>query len=76
MSFAGTKFARAACTLVEIVIVIAMIALLAASALPGFLRARKRSQTAHIPNDLRLTKATADPCAIDASNKTRDLVGA
>jgi Tfp pilus assembly protein FimT len=73
---AGTKFARAACTLVEIVIVIAMIALLAASALPGFLRARKRSQTAHIPNDLRLTKVTADPRAIDESNKTRDPVGA
>ena len=76
MSFAGTKLARAACTLVEIVIVIAIIALLAASALPGFLRARKRSQTTHIPNDLRLTKATADPCAIDESNKTRDPVGA
>ncbi len=75
MSFAGTKFARAACTLVEIVIVIAIIALLAASALPGFLRARKRSQTAHIPNDLRLTKAMADPCAIDESNKTRNPVG-
>jgi len=69
MSFAGTKFARAACTLVEIVIVIAIIALLAASALPGFLRARKRSQTAHILNHLRLTKATAE------SNKTCHLVG-
>ena len=76
MSFAGTKFARAACTLVEIVIVIAIIALLAASALPGFLRARKRSQTMHIPNDLRLPKATTDPCASDESNKTRHPVGA
>ena len=76
MSFAGTKFARAACTLVEIVIVIAIIALLAASALPGFLRARKRSQTTQIPNDLRFTKATADPCASDESNKNRDPVGA
>ncbi len=76
MSFGRTKFARAACTLVEIVIVIAIIAVLAASALPGFLRARKRSQTTHIPNDLRLTKATADPCAISGSDKTRDPVGA
>jgi Tfp pilus assembly protein FimT len=75
MSFAGTKFARATCTLVEIVIVIAIIALLAASALPGFLRSRKRSQTAHTPNHLRLTKATADPCAIGESNKIRDPVG-
>ena len=76
MSFAGTKFARAACTLVEIVIVIAIIALLAASAVPGFLRSRKRSQTAHVPSDLRLNKATADPCAIGKGNKTPDPVGA
>ena len=76
MNFAGTKFARAACTLVEIVIVIAIIALLAASALPGFLRARKRSQTAHSLNHLRLTRAMADPCASDESNKTRHPVGA
>jgi Tfp pilus assembly protein FimT len=76
MRFARTKFARATCTLVEIVIVIAIIALLTASALPSFLRARKRSQTAHIPNDLRLTKATADTCTIGESNKTRDPVGA
>ena len=76
MSFAGRKFARAACALVEIVIVIAIIALLAASALPGFLRARKRSQTAHSLNHLRSTKATADPRAIDESNKTCHPVGA
>ena len=76
MSFAGTKFARAAYTLVEIVIVIAIIALLAESPLPGLLRARKRRQTAHSLNHLRLTKDTADPYAIDESNKTRDPVSA
>jgi type II secretory pathway pseudopilin PulG len=46
MSFAGRKFARAACALVEIVIVIAIIALLAASALPGFLRAQAQPDRA------------------------------
>jgi Tfp pilus assembly protein FimT len=76
MSFAGRKFARAACTLVEIVIVTAIIALLAASALPGFLRARKRSQAAHSLNHLRLTEPTADPCAIEESKETYDSVGA
>jgi len=76
MTFAEPKFARAVCTLVEVVIVITIIGLLAASALPGFLRARKRSQTAHIPNNLRLTRATPDPCAIEESKETRDPVGA
>jgi prepilin-type N-terminal cleavage/methylation domain-containing protein len=40
MGFALTKFARAAFTLVEIMIAVAVIALLAAIAIPGFLRAR------------------------------------
>jgi len=40
-------------TVIEIMIVLAFIALLAASAVPGFLRARKRSQASLILNDLR-----------------------
>ena len=38
------RLAEAAFTLVEIMIVISLITLLAAIALPGFLRARERSQ--------------------------------
>ena len=45
---------RGAFTLVEIMIVVAIIALLAAIAVPGFLRARKRSQASRIVNDLRM----------------------
>ena len=40
---------RAGFTLVEIMIVVAIIALLAAIAVPGFLRSRKRSQATAIP---------------------------
>ncbi len=41
-------------TLVEIMIVVAIIALLAAIAVPGFLRARKRSQATTVLNDARI----------------------
>ncbi len=45
---------RAGFTLVEIMIVVAIIALLAAIAVPNFLRARKRSQATTILNTLRM----------------------
>lgn len=56
---------RAAFTLVEIMIVVAIIALLAAIAVPGFLRARKRSQASKILNDLRLIDGAVDQYAIE-----------
>ncbi len=52
-------------TLVEIMIVVAIIALLAAIAVPGFLRARKRAQGTSIKNDLRLIDAAVDQYAIE-----------
>ena len=54
-------------TLVEIMIVVAIIALLAAIAVPGFLRARKRSQASKILNDLRLIDSAVDQYAIEKS---------
>ena len=60
---------RAGFTLVEIMIVVAIIALLAAIAVPGFLRARKRSQASRILNDLRLIDSAVDQYAIE-TNKT------
>ena len=56
-------------TLVEIMIVVAIIALLAAISVPGFLRARKRSQGTIIKNDLRWIDSAKDQYAIEY-NKT------
>jgi len=65
---------RGGFTLVEIMIVVAIIALLAAIAVPGFLRARKRSQASKIINDLRLIDAAVDQYAIETSKKSGDPV--
>ena len=65
---------RAGFTLVEIMIVVAIIALLAAIAVPGFLRARKRSQASRILNDLRLIDGAVDQYAIETGRKTGDAV--
>jgi prepilin-type N-terminal cleavage/methylation domain-containing protein len=61
---------RAGFTLVEIMIVVAIIALLAAIAVPGFLRARKRSQASRILNDLRLIDSAVDQYAIENNKST------
>jgi prepilin-type N-terminal cleavage/methylation domain-containing protein len=61
-------------TLVEIMIVVAIIALLAAIAVPGFLRARKRSQAAKILNDLRMIDAAVDQYAIETNRSTGNTV--
>ena len=61
-------------TLVEIMIVVAIIALLAAIAVPGFLRARKRSQASRILNDLRMIDSAVDQYAIETNRKTGDVV--
>ncbi|PZR75143.1 MAG: prepilin-type cleavage/methylation domain-containing protein [Chthoniobacterales bacterium] len=67
-----TKFShyRQGFTLVEIMIVVAIIALLASIAVPGFLRARKRSQASRILNDLRLIDGACDMYAIETNKAT------
>ena len=65
---------RGGFTLVEIMIVVAIIALLAAIAVPGFLRARKRSQASRILNDLRMIDSAVDQYAIETNRKTNDPV--
>src|SRR6476620_6940015 len=65
---------RSGFTLVEIMIVVAIIALLAAIAVPGFLRARKRSQASKIINDLRLIDSAVDQYAIENNKLTGTTV--
>ena len=67
-----TRFSqnRRGFTLVEIMIVVAIIALLASIAVPGFLRARKRSQASRIINDLRLIDSALDMYAIETNRAT------
>src|ERR1041385_5999846 len=69
-----SKSRRTGFTLVEIMIVVAIIALLAAIAVPGFLRARKRSQASRILNDLRMIDAAVDQYAIETNRSTGNTV--
>ena len=61
---------RGGFTLVEIMIVVAIIALLAAIAVPGFLRARKRAQATRILNDLRMIDSAVDQYAIETNKSS------
>ena len=65
---------RGGFTLVEIMIVVAIIALLAAIAVPGFLRARKRSQASRILNDLRMIDSAVDQYAIETNRSYGNTV--
>jgi prepilin-type N-terminal cleavage/methylation domain-containing protein len=65
---------RGGFTLVEIMIVVAIIALLAAIAVPGFLRARKRSQASRVINDLRLIDSAVDQYAIENNKASGQIV--
>ena len=61
-------------TLVEIMIVVAIIALLAAIAVPNFLRSRKRSQATRILEDLRMIDGAVDQYAIEANKSPGNTV--
>ena len=65
---------QAAFTLVEIMIVVAIIGLLAALAIPGFVKARKQSQGRRILNDARQIDAAIDQWALENGKKDNDAV--
>ena len=54
-------------TLVEIMIVVALLLLISALAIPNFLRARKRAQATRILDDLRLIDGALDLYAMENS---------
>ncbi|MFZ1218354.1 MAG: type II secretion system protein [Chthoniobacterales bacterium] len=62
-------------TLVEIMIVVAIIALLAVIAVPGFLRARKRTQAGRVLNDLRMIDSAVHQYAIETNRPGGFAVG-
>ena len=64
----------AAFTLVEIMIVVAIIGLLAAIAIPNFVKARATSQMNACINNLRQIDAAANEFALEKGQKTDDAI--
>jgi prepilin-type N-terminal cleavage/methylation domain-containing protein len=65
---------RSAFTLVEIMIVVAIIGLLAALAVPGFVKARKQSQGRRTLNDCRQQDAAIDQWALETGQTDGNAV--
>ena len=63
-------------TLVEIMIVVAIIAILAAIAIPNFVKSRKRSQTNACIANLKQIQGAKEQCLLDAKDPAADLFGA
>jgi prepilin-type N-terminal cleavage/methylation domain-containing protein len=62
-------------TLVEIMIVVAIIGLLAAIAIPNFVKARESSQLNAIFNNLRIIEGAKDQWAMENKKGSGDTVG-
>jgi prepilin-type N-terminal cleavage/methylation domain-containing protein len=66
---------KAGFTLVEIMIVVAIIGLLAAIAIPNFVKARENAQLNSIFNNLRIIEGAKDQWALENKKGTGDTVG-
>ena len=65
---------RGGFTLVEIMIVVAIIGLLAAIAVPSFIRARRRSQGTTVLNECRQVDGAIDQWALENNKTSGDTV--
>jgi prepilin-type N-terminal cleavage/methylation domain-containing protein len=61
-------------TLVELMLVVGIIALMAALAIPSYLRARKRSQATHILDDLRAIDNAMDLFAVEFNKAGHEVL--
>jgi type IV pilus assembly protein PilA len=61
-------------TLVEIMIVVAIIGLLAAIAIPNFVKARESAQLNSVLNNLRIIEGAKDQWALESKKGTGDTV--
>lgn len=66
---------NSAFTLVEIMIVVAIIGLLAAIAIPNFVKARENAQLNSIFNNLRILEGAKDQWALEQKKGTGDSIG-
>lgn len=72
MSFRRHK--RQAFTLAEIMIIVALIGLLAALAMPSFIKVRKQSQGKRIVNDVRIIDAAINAWALELNKADGDTI--
>ncbi len=74
MNLARPKCPETGFTLLEIMIIVAIIGMLAALAMPAFIKVRKQSQAKRIINDARIIDTAVDSWALDNGKTNGETV--